>query len=503
MGILKNTESYPVDFSATNLGIILAFLAILYPVLFTLYNVYLHPLSKYPGPRFAAATRLWYCYYACKGTLGQAIHEAHKKYGHAIRIAPNELSFTDPAAWEDIYGHRVGKPELMKDPTFYASLSSGPESIMNAEHSRHRLLRKQIANGFSDRSLKEQEPAINGYVDMLMNRLEGCVKTGESTVDLCDWFNFFTFDVTGEMVFGQSYGCLSNQDYHPWVKLIFDAVKVGAFVRSIKYYPILAPLAQRLVPKELGRRRMEQRELAKEKVEYRRSLGHERQDLLSGYLKPESGITPMEFKSTAEVFIIGGSETTATLMSGLTYYLLRDPSRLAKLQAEVRNAFTKKEDITFVNVSQLPYLLACLDEALRIYPPFPDAWPRNTGPRSEIIGGRVVPPNTVLSVHQWSTHHSPLNFKNPDDFIPERWLEGTKGYESDRKDAVQAFHVGPRNCIGKSLAYFEMRLTMARLLWQFDLELDPRSEQWKQQRTFLLWEKPPLLVKLKQRTAQA
>lgn len=48
----------------------------------------------------------------------------------------------------------------------------------------------------------------------------------------------------------------------------------------------------------------------------------------------------------------------------------------------------------------------------------------------------------------------------------------------------------------RSLAYFEMRLLMARLLWRFDLELDPRSADWNRQEAYLLWEKPPMFVKL-------
>jgi hypothetical protein len=42
---------------------------------------------------------------------------------------------------------------------------------------------------------------------------------------------FFTFDVMGDLVFGESFGCLDSSDYHPWVKLIFDSVKLGAFNR--------------------------------------------------------------------------------------------------------------------------------------------------------------------------------------------------------------------------------------------------------------------------------
>lgn len=59
--------------------------------------------------------------------------------------------------------------------------------------------------------------------------------------------------------------------------------------------------------------------------------------------------------------------------------------------------------------------------------------------------------------------------------------------------------MGPRNCIGKNLAYNEMRSVMARMLWHFDMELLPESDGWVNQNVFMMWEKPPLKVKLSHR----
>lgn len=131
--------------------------------------------------------------------------------------------------------------------------------------------------------------------------------------------------------------------------------------------------------------------MAAEKAAYRESLDDGRQDLISGYLLPDSGVSRLEYQSTVATLIIAGSETTATLMSGVTYYLLRDAARKTKLQAEIREAFATVDEIDLISVNKLPYLLACLDEALRIYPPVPDTFPRNSGPRAEVICGRVVP----------------------------------------------------------------------------------------------------------------
>ncbi|KLO99426.1 Uncharacterized protein Y057_4873 [Fusarium fujikuroi] len=377
-------------------GLIVILILTVTLVLKALYNIYLHPLSKYPGPRLAAATRLWYCYHCIQGNLVHALHEAHQKYGDVVRTAPNELSYTDPKAWNDIYGHRGGKGEMVKDPTFYSNISSGPGSIINAEQFRHRILRKQASHGFSERALRSQEDVIKKYADLMLERLEECAASENPTVDIVDWYNFFTFDVMGDLVFGQSFDCLTNWGYHPWVQLIFDSVKAGAFVRCTKYWPFLAPLSKWLVPPDIRRRRADQRKLAVEKAEYRKSIDDGRQDLISGYLLPDSGITALEYQSTVETLIIAGSETTATLMSGVTYYLLRDPERMAKVKSEIRGAFSTAEQINLVNVNRLPYLLACLDEALRVHPPVPDTFPRNTGPDKQIICGKVVPPHVSI-----------------------------------------------------------------------------------------------------------
>ena len=61
---------------------------------------------------------------------------------------------------------------------------------------------------------------------------------------------------------------------------------------------------------------------------------------------------------------------------------------------------------------------------------------------------------------------------------------------------MQPFSIGPRSCIGRNLAYNEMRLILARVLWNFDLELCDKSKYWNEQRTYVLWEKPALWCKL-------
>ncbi|RFU34841.1 hypothetical protein B7463_g1459, partial [Scytalidium lignicola] len=482
----------------TCLGIIISLIlcAVVYNII---YNVYFHPLAKYPGPKLAAATRLWYCFYCLRGELPFVLAEEHRRYGEVIRIAPDELSYTNPDGWNDIYGQRIGKVELTKDPLFYGNLVSGGGSIISADRSRHGLLRKKMSHGFSERGMRAQEEIIRSYSDLFIKRLNENSENGTKPLDIVMWFNFFTFDVMGDLVFGESFNCLKSSEYHPWVKLIFNSVKMVAFLRCSRYWSFLSRLAVKFIPKELKQGLVEQKKMAKAKGDYRKTLETERLDLISGFLQPDSGVTDLEYQSSVQTLIIAGSETTATLMSGATYYLMTNPDKMAKAVAEVRSSFSSADEINLVSINKLSYLLACLNEALRIYPPVADAFPRNTGLNSEVICGEIVPPNTVVRMTQWATFHSPKNFEKPDDFIPERWLEESE-FTQDKKAALQPFHVGPRNCLGRNLAYAEMRLLMALLLWNFDLEIMPESKDWKMQKVYLLWEKPELLLKAIPRT---
>lgn len=215
-------------------------------------------------------------------------------------------------------------------------------------------------------------------------------------------------------------------------------------------------------------------------------------------------ISDPELMSNANILFMAGSETTATLLVGTTYYMLSNPEIMRKAVNEVRTAFPNEEDITFSSASsKLPYTLACLEETLRLYPPVPTILVRQTlGPEVASISGYPVAPHTWVGVHPMSANTSPTNFHQPLSFIPDRWLpssisDSTSPFYNDNRDARQPFSVGPRNCIGKNLAFSEMRQILARVLWNFDLELVEGQNGWEKQKSFALWDKGPLSVRVK------
>jgi cytochrome P450 len=143
------------------------------------------------------------------GTLPFDMLALHQRYGPVVRVAPDELAFSDPAAWRDIMGHRTGSAgggggaeDMLKYERFYRPVEDVPRDIVNAGREEHALLRRTMAHGFSDRSMREQQPVIKGYIDLLVGKLMERSEKGE-VVDLAAWYNYTTFDVIGDLAFGE------------------------------------------------------------------------------------------------------------------------------------------------------------------------------------------------------------------------------------------------------------------------------------------------------------
>jgi cytochrome P450 len=372
-----------------------------------IYNLFLHPLRSYPGPVFDRVSRLPYCYRVLKGTYPFDILKLHEKYGPVVRVAPDELAFADAAAWKDIVGHHPQGEEFAKWSKFYRPVAEagGANDIVFSGREEHGQLRRQIAHGFSDRAMRDQQPLIGKYIDLLINRLHEKSGNGSVALNMADWYNFTTFDVIGDLAFGEAFGCLENSDYHPWVKSIFELGHVGTFFQAACHYPILQKLAINLVPKSAMEKRQQHIDFNRAKLLKRIELGHDRPDLIEGLLKKkvDLNLTLDHLEANSSILIIGGSETTATLLSGVTYFLLTNPSTLERLTQEVRSAFSSEKDIDLISVSKLTYMLACLDEALRMYPPVPIGLPRVVPRGGATIAGHFVPEKVSTDLHQANT----------------------------------------------------------------------------------------------------
>ncbi|KAH8664178.1 putative P450 monooxygenase [Xylariales sp. PMI_506] len=490
------------------LSVVLA--SLLYYGAIAIYNIYFHPLSKYPGPKIAAASFLWSARSMTRGTAIFDTLRLHDQYGPVVRIAPDELSYVDPAAWKDIYGHKkAGQPEFQKDRKYHTGFGG---TILSADRESHGKLRKLLAHGFSELALRAQEPMIQKYVKLFIARLHERGDNGNVPMDMEQWYTYFTFDIIGELTYGESFDCLSSSNLHKWIHIILGFLKQGAYSQVIPRLPYLLqrPYAWWYITEDLRADAVAERELSTAKVSHRLQIDSNVPDflgkLVDGY---RAGKMPLELlNGNAKLLILAGSETTATLLSGLTWLLLSNPESLEKLTSEVRSEFNSAEEITILRVGACKYLSACLEEGLRMYPPTPAVHPRYTPPEGAVIAGAFVPGDTCVGVPIYGAARSALNFRDPHEFRPERWIGDSDSdsdsdsdrdgeYDSDRREASQAFSFGPRNCIGRNLAYAEMRLVVANLVWHFDLESAvPAGQNWIDQKVFMVWDKLPLPVKL-------
>lgn len=155
----------------------------------------------------------------------------HEVYGDVVRTAPDEVSFAREDAWHDVFSARDGHKEFPRDGTFFKAPPGQPDNLITTiDMKASSRMRGVVMTAFTERALAKQEPTIQMYADLLVNRLmkqavaPGNFETG-ATIDMVEWFNWFTFDVAGELTFGESFGCLSNTKNHLWVSTIFNALK--------------------------------------------------------------------------------------------------------------------------------------------------------------------------------------------------------------------------------------------------------------------------------------
>lgn len=473
-------------------GFVIVFIGIV--LLKYVYRITFHPLASYPGPKIAALTRLWYSYHLVNGTLVEEVRRLHDSYGTVIRIAPDELAVTSSSGWKDIYGFRRGKPEMSKDTPWYKD--AAPDfGILSADREKHAYYRRLMSRGFSDAALQEQEPIVQSYADLLMSRLHDISNKGEPA-EMTSWYNFFTFDIIGDLAFGEPFGCLETSSYHPWVKTIFSGIRFLTITHAMAYYPILKYLVPTRLFQGFSRNYQTHNQMTKEKAMHRKESKLDRADFVSNLCKPESNISDKELIDNSSILIIAGSETTATVLSAATWFLTQNPECRAKLTQEIRSTFGSRSQISFDSVNRLPYLLAFMNESLRLFPPAPTGLTRKVPEGGDEIDGRFVAGGNIVAIFPWAINLSPQHWTRPTEFIPERWMDDSR-FKTDDLSVMQVFSYGPRNCIGKNLAYVEMRLIMARMVFEFDIEPCEGMEDWNQAKIFTIWAKNPLWVNLK------
>ena len=189
-----------------------------------------------------------------------------------------------------------------------------------------------------------------------------------------------------------------------------------------------------------------------------------------------------EIQAECILLMNAGSNGPSVVLDATFFYLTRYPAIYTQLAHEIRSTFDSVDEIVSgAKMNTCIYLKAVLDEALRCCPPIFGVLPRQVLPGGEIIDGVYLPEDTVLGVSAYCIHHDPKYFPNPWEFKPERWIAdyGT-GISAENvqtaRAAFFAFSLGGSGCVGKGVAYQEMSIALARVIYKFDFRLKAGDE---------------------------
>lgn len=199
----------------------------------------------------------------------------------------------------------------------------------------------------------------------------------------------------------------------------------------------------------------------------------------------QMGYTKEELWEECQLLIVAGADTTAIVLAGLLFHLVRLPDVQARLAAEVLAAFDSAEAIApSPKLQSCSYLRAVLNEGLRMTPPVAGMLDREVLPGGVVVEGQFFAAGVNIGTSPYGLSYNRDAFQEPFEFRPERWVVGEKGHDGgtilqetvqQQERALSAFSAGSRGCIGKNLAWMELSLILAQLIFKFEIRRDPSN----------------------------
>ncbi|KAF8972735.1 cytochrome P450 [Flammula alnicola] len=449
-------------------------------------RLYRHPLSKYPGPPLAALT-LWYkAYYDIIKDGGWAEHleQLHSRYGSIIRIAPNELHFSDPRAYNEIYG--IGTRHT-KQPDMYSCFATDLSVFAMFDHHEVMQRRNLIGPFFSRRAILKLEKTVQEKIDLLISRLLEYQFTKKSAnLDLA--FRSTSLEVITSYCFARSSNALDSKNFENEILAAIDQTLPMIWV--FRHFPLIKTLllgvpecfASVLKPSTVGI------------LEQRKQMGKQ----IDAILKDPSSLHDADHETIYHHFLtpqpdnqrlppitrewlldegiymrFAGSDTVGNTCTVATYHILSNKDVHRKLFQTLKEAWPEKDaPASYETLEKLPYLTAVIKESLRMAHGVVTPLPRIVGPTDAEISGVIVPAGTVVSMGATIVHGNPDIFPDPSTFKPERWLQEDS---AELEKYLVSFSKGPRSCLGINLAWCELYLILGTVFRKLDLVPDNAS----------------------------
>ncbi|CAI7663163.1 unnamed protein product [Penicillium pancosmium] len=450
-----------------------------------IYTLYFHPLAKYPGPFLAKFTTLYAAYHGWKGDIHLDIWACHQRYGDTIRYKPNSVIFNTVEALHLIYRRPGG---IVKSKVYEPMVHRAPNTFTIRGGKEHAKRRRIMAQGLSDKALREYEPRIIKHIDKFLQVMIEDSTTSDvwcEPKNMAQWCNYLSFDIMADVVFGAKYNLLGEQRFR-YVCDAIDAsnVRMGTLVQAGRWGSL--KIEKYLFRKAIfGRNRfvrfvtkLVQMRLSPTSVNDAADVPdvfhrlRDAKDPVTG-----AGFTLDEIAAESTTLIVAGSDTTSTSISAVLFYLAHHRDVYDKVTAEVRGKFSSVDEIrSGPALASCQFLQACVNEAFRMSPAVGSCLFREVVNNPITIDGQTVPTGYDVGVGIYSIHHSSKYFETPFDFDPNRWLEGNQ--QKDTKESLDRglavmnpFSLGTRSCLGKGLATVEIHLMLAFLFYNYDFRL--------------------------------
>ncbi|MCJ1302849.1 hypothetical protein MMC08_005654, partial [Hypocenomyce scalaris] len=440
--------------------ILAAVVALSYPVI--VYFLDNKGLRKFPAPSVAGFTPLWVMYYSWYGTRYEAIDVAHKKLGRAVRISPNHISFSDPEAYKDIYGHGTN---IIKDK-FYENTAGGNPSVSDTtSRAQHAEKRKTMSHAFSSREVTALEPRLLEVARKLVRNLkyksEGKLMAPtdaypvvDGVFDLRPWLNFTSYDTITTMFWSKPYGFLDKgNDIVPARlesgKIVYtNAMNTfhssTGFTVWLGHLPAFWYKLSKVVLKYTHGNRSSELFTAMARhlvIERLISMPPER-DLFSSLPAQPSAKRPnpmdiQELIAESTLMLNAGNDTLQTSLTNVMWQLSTHHHIQTKLHKVLARSLPSQSQpiATYSELANIPYLRAVLDESFRCRAPVGFGLPRRTVEGGATIAGYFVPDDTTVSAPLYTIHLDESLFYKASIFIPERWLpEGGVSTEQERQN---------------------------------------------------------------------
>ncbi|KAI0889423.1 cytochrome P450 [Annulohypoxylon maeteangense] len=452
---------------------------IVYQLLRAAWNISpFHPLSRFPGPRLAAATyfpEYWHDFVKF-GRYTHEIKRMHEIYGPLVRINPDEIHCNDFKFVDFVYaagGRKRDKPPHQSRGSVWEG-----SGFMTLNHDHHRLRRSPLIKFFSKPQIAQYESHVRGHAQRLCDKIivEGAK---HEPFEIQDAYSSFTSDVISEYCFGKSFGFLSLEDgwtpnFRNPLYALLKTLYLFRFYPFLKHIFLALPLFLNYLPKDMAILIKTMRidipeQIAQAKTNAEAGSTDEKlptifKELLDSNL-PASEKVPSRLLGEALTILGGGTETGSWTLSVITYFLLSQPQTLAKLADELHNAIPDPTNLPpWAELERLPYLYAVVQEGLRLSYGVSLRTARIAREEDLVYEGEwrgekvehVIPRGYAVGMSAVLIHHDESLFPDSYKFIPERWLDAKGRRDGEMERRQMAFSKGPRMCLGMNLALCEM-----------------------------------------------